>query len=97
MKAGVWVHGSRAYRPHRTEVSLNEAEMTVLAKIDEAVFAADLASSQAQLNQAKAQVGISKANRSLAQARQEQARRDWERAQKLGNTAALSKAVREKV
>lgn len=67
-------------------------EGAVLAKIDEAVFAADLASSQAQLNQAKAQVGISIANRELAKARLEQARRDWERAQRLGNTAALSKA-----
>lgn len=67
-------------------------EGAVLARIDEAIYAADLASSQAQLNQAKAQVGISMANRELAKARLEQTRRDWERAQRLGNTAALSRA-----
>jgi HlyD family secretion protein len=73
---------------YRSEVK----EGAVLAKIDEAIYQADLASSQAQLNQAKAQVGISIANRDLAKAHLEQTRRDWERAQRLGNTAALSKA-----
>lgn len=73
---------------YRSEVK----EGSLLAKIDEAIYAADLASAQAQLNQAKAQVGISIANRDLAKAHAEQTRRDWERAQRLGNTAALSKA-----
>ncbi len=86
---------------YRSEV----VEGTVLATIDDALFAADMASAraqqasaqaqvgqaQAQVGQAQAQVKVGEANKEQARAKLEQARRDWERAQRLGNTAALSK------
>jgi HlyD family secretion protein len=67
-------------------------EGTVLARIDDALYAADLATSQAQLEQAKAQVQFADASRDQAKAKLEQTTRDWERAQKLGQSAALAQA-----
>jgi HlyD family secretion protein len=81
-------------------------EGAVLAWIDDALFAADMAAAKAQqasaealegtataqVGQAQAQVKVAEANKEQARAKAEQARRDWERAQRLGNTAALSKA-----
>jgi HlyD family secretion protein len=73
---------------YRSEVE----QGAILAKIDDSLFAADLASAQAQLSQAQALVGVNTANRDAAKAKLEQTRRDWERAQRLGNTAALARA-----
>ncbi len=81
-------------------------EGMVLAKIDDALYAADLASSQAQrasavaqvaqseaqIGQADAQVRVGEANKEQARAKLEQARRDWERAQKLVGSTALSRS-----
>jgi len=67
-------------------------EGMVLARIDEALYAADVAGDEARLAQAMAQVRVAQANRTQAVARLEQARRDWERAQRLGQSRALSQA-----
>jgi HlyD family secretion protein len=56
---------------------------TVLAKIDDSLYAADVQQAQANLSSAEANVAQS-------QARLDQARQDWERAQKLGPSEALA-------
>ncbi len=65
---------------------------SVLAKLDETVYAADVAAGVAQMAQAEAQLKVAEANRVQAQARLDQSLRDWERAQKLGQSRALSAA-----
>jgi HlyD family secretion protein len=62
----------------------------VLANIDDATYAADVAGANAQLAQADAQ--LQRANADLVQfkAKLYQAERDWERAKKLGPSDALS-------
>src|SRR5262249_12921898 len=67
-------------------------EGRVLAKIDETIYAADVASADAQNSQAQAQVRVAQANKAQADARLLQATLDWERAQRLGPSAALAKA-----
>ena len=67
-------------------------EGAVLAKIDDTVYAADVAAGEAQLAQANAQVRLAQANLAQAQAKARQAERDWARAQKLGPSKALSQA-----
>ncbi len=56
---------------------------TVLAQIDDSLYAADVQQAQANLNSAEA--GVLQAQAKLGQARQ-----DWERAQKLGPSEALA-------
>ena len=65
-------------------------EGTVLAEIDDSLYAADVEASKAQLEQARA--GIVRANADLVQmkAKLNQAQRDWDRAQKLGPSEALA-------
>jgi HlyD family secretion protein len=67
-------------------------EGTILARIDDSLYAADAALVEAQVRSAKA--GLERANADLAQmkAKFRQAGRDWERAQKLGPSEALSEA-----
>ena len=67
-------------------------EGTILAQIDESLYAADVAMANAQLLQARA--GVLRAEADLVQlkAKLYQARRDWDRAQKLGPSEALSEA-----
>jgi HlyD family secretion protein len=62
----------------------------VLALIDDALFQADVATAAAQLAQAKAQVAVNEANRDQAKAHLDQTQRDWDRAQKLSGSPALS-------
>jgi len=69
--------------------SVVEAGM-VLAKIDDALYAADAAAAKAQLAQAKAAVQKAQADLGQMQAKLFQSERDWERAQKLGPSDALS-------
>ncbi|MBX3389242.1 MAG: efflux RND transporter periplasmic adaptor subunit [Phycisphaeraceae bacterium] len=64
----------------------------VLANIDDALFKADVSTAEAQLAQAKAQVLVAEANRAQSQAKLDQAERDWARAQKLGQSKAISQA-----
>ncbi len=65
-------------------------EGTVLALIDDSLYAADVAIAKAQLDQARA--GLLRARADLEQltARLYQAERDWARAQKLGPSEALA-------
>ncbi|MHB9074235.1 MAG: efflux RND transporter periplasmic adaptor subunit [Desulfobaccales bacterium] len=65
---------------------------TVLARIDDALYAADAASAQAQLGQTKAALQRSEADLGQLKAKLFQAQRDWARAQKLGPSDALSQA-----
>jgi HlyD family secretion protein len=64
----------------------------VLARIDDALYAADTASAQAQLGQSKAALQRSEADLGQLKAKLFQAQRDWARAQKLGPSDALSQA-----
>lgn len=67
-------------------------ENTILAKIDDTLYAADVVSGEAQLASAQAQVRVAEANVAQAIAKRDQAQRDWDRAQKLGTSRALSQA-----
>jgi HlyD family secretion protein len=74
---------------YRSEV---EQDM-VLAKIDDTVYKADLASQTAQLEEAKASVIRAQADLGQMQAKLVQAQRDWERAEKLGPSEALAETA----
>jgi HlyD family secretion protein len=65
---------------------------TVLARIDDALYAADVSSAKAQLAQNQAAVKNAEANLLQLQAKLFQAQRDWARAEKLGPSDALSQA-----
>lgn len=65
---------------------------TVLAQIDDSLYAADVAQFKAQLDLAKAGVIRAQADLGQLQAKLYQAQRDWKRAQKLGPSDALSQS-----
>jgi HlyD family secretion protein len=65
-------------------------EGTVLAQIDDALYAADVAQARAQLQQAKAGLQRAEADLGQLQAKLYQAERDWHRTRKLGPSDALS-------
>ena len=67
-------------------------EGTILAQIDDALYAADAAQARAQLEQAKAGVMRAEADLGQLQAKLTQAERDWNRARKLGPSDALSQS-----
>ena len=64
---------------------------TVLARIDDALYAADAAAAKAQLAQAKAAVQKAEADLGQMKAKLLQTENDWKRAQTLGPSDALSK------
>jgi HlyD family secretion protein len=65
---------------------------TVLARIDDALYAADAAAAEAQLGQSRGALKRAQADLGQLKAKLYQARRDWARAQKLGPSDALSQA-----
>jgi HlyD family secretion protein len=65
---------------------------TVLARIDDALYAADVEAAKAQLGQSKAALERAEADLGQLKAKLYQAQRDWARAQKLGPSEALSQA-----
>ncbi|MCX7872128.1 MAG: efflux RND transporter periplasmic adaptor subunit [Verrucomicrobiae bacterium] len=65
-------------------------EGMILAYIDDSIYSAEVEMATAQLAQAKAAQLKAEADLQQFQAKLEQARRDWERAQKLGPSEALS-------
>jgi HlyD family secretion protein len=65
---------------------------TVLARIDDSLYAADVASAKSQLAQNQAGVKYADANLLQLKAKLYQAQRDWARARKLGPSDALSQA-----
>lgn len=73
---------------YRSEVDAG----AVLAMIDDALYKADVSTAEAQLAQSKAQVLVAQANLAQSKARLDQAERDWARAQKLGQSKAISAA-----
>lgn len=73
---------------YRSEV----AEGALLATIDDALYAADVATAEAQQAQAQAQMRLAEASRQQARAKLVQAEQDWARAQKLGVSDALAQA-----
>ena len=67
-------------------------EGTVLAQIDDSLYAADVAQANAQLLVAKAGVQRAEADLGQLKAKLYQAERDWKRAEKLGPSEALAEA-----
>jgi HlyD family secretion protein len=65
---------------------------TVLAHIDESLYAADVASAQAQVDQAKANVQKAQADLGQMNAKLFQTGNDWKRAQQAGASAGLSES-----
>ena len=65
-------------------------EGTILAHIDDSLYAADMAQVSAQLEEAKANVLRDKADLEQMKAKFHQAENNWKRAQELGSSAALS-------
>jgi HlyD family secretion protein len=63
---------------------------TILAQIDDSLYAADVAQNRAQLQQSRAAVLQSQSNVLQARAKMADAQRDWERAEKLGPSEALA-------
>jgi HlyD family secretion protein len=67
-------------------------EGTILAEIDDSLYAADVAQATAQLRQTRAGVQRAEADLEQMKAKLYQAQRDWERAQKLGPSEALAES-----
>ncbi len=65
---------------------------TVLAQIDDSLYAADVAQAEATLGQAQANVQRAEADLGELKAKLDQAELDWNRAQKLGPSDALSQS-----
>ena len=65
---------------------------TVLAQIDDTLYAANAAEARAQLQQAKAGVQRAEADLAQLQAKLVQAEQDWKRARELGASDALSQS-----
>ncbi|HVU15492.1 MAG TPA: efflux RND transporter periplasmic adaptor subunit [Candidatus Didemnitutus sp.] len=68
-------------------------EGTVLAKIDDSVYAADLALARAQVEQDQAGEMSAAANLAQLRAKAEQAEADWKRAEELGPSEALARTL----
>ena len=67
-------------------------EGTVLAKIDDSLYSADAAQAEAQVQSGRAGLQRAEADLGQLQAKLHQAERDWQRAQKIGPSEALSQA-----
>jgi HlyD family secretion protein len=67
-------------------------EGTILAQIDDSLYAADVAMANAQLMQARAGVQRAEADLGQLKAKLYQTKRDWDRAQKLGPSEALAQS-----
>jgi len=65
---------------------------TVLAQIDESLYAAEAAQAEAQVQAARANLQRSQADLRQMNAKLYQAQRDWQRAKKLGPSQALAEA-----
>jgi HlyD family secretion protein len=65
---------------------------TILARIDDALYAAEVSNTRAQLAQAKANVQRAEADLGQLKAKLFQAEADWQRAQQLGPSEALSQS-----
>jgi len=77
---------------HSIDYRSNVKADQVLARVDDAIYTAQVASDEASLQQAKSAVKVAEASRDQARARMDQTQRDWARAQQLGESQALSQA-----
>ena len=68
----------------------NVKEGTVLAQVDDSLYACDVAEATAQVAQAQAGLQNAEANLGQMKAKLGQAQADWERAEKLGPSEALA-------
>lgn len=77
---------------HTVDYGSHVAKGTVLARIDDSIYASEATTAQAQVE--AAQAGLQRAQADLEQykAKLNQAQRDWQRAQKLGPSEALAQA-----
>ncbi len=66
---------------------------TVLARIEDRMYSAEVDSAKAQLEVAQSQVVSAQANMKQLEAKLQQAERDWKRAQSIGNSEALAQSV----
>jgi HlyD family secretion protein len=76
----------------RVDYGSKVTEGTVLAKIDESLYAAEAAQAEAQVQAARADLQRAEADLQQLNAKLHQAERDWLRARKLGPSEALSEA-----
>lgn len=83
---GVDPHDPNKTVDYRTKVE----EGTILATIDDSVYKLGVSSARAAYEQAQATVIRAKADLEQMRAKERQAERDWDRAQKLGPSDALS-------
>ncbi|MDA8404838.1 MAG: efflux RND transporter periplasmic adaptor subunit [Desulfobacteraceae bacterium] len=67
-------------------------EGTILARIDDSLYASQVAETDAQLQAARAAIKTSEANLAQMRAKLNQADRDWQRAKKLGPSEALAQS-----
>lgn len=65
---------------------------TVLARIDESIYAAESAIAEAELKAAKASLQRAKADSKVTQASFQKAERDWQRAKTMGASEALARS-----
>src|SRR5262245_24605624 len=83
--------GADVHNPGKTVDYGSEVEEgEVLAHIDESLYAADVERAQAELDIAQANVAKAEADLGQMQAKLRQAERDWNRAQRLAPTAAMT-------
>ncbi|MBU1052283.1 MAG: efflux RND transporter periplasmic adaptor subunit [Proteobacteria bacterium] len=68
-------------------------EGTILAEIDDSLYASDVVQAEAQVQQSKASLARARADIEQAKAKLYQAKRDWDRAQKLGPSEALAQTT----
>jgi HlyD family secretion protein len=90
--AGQILSFGRDVNGHTVDYDSKVAAGTVLANIDDSIYAAEASSARAQVQSAKA--GLERAEADLEQfkAKLNQAERDWLRAQKIGPSEALAQA-----
>ena len=77
---------------HTVDYGSQVAEGTVLARIDDSLYAAEAANAQAQVQAALAGLQRAEADLEQSKAKLNQAERDWRRAKKLGPSEALAQS-----
>jgi len=77
---------------HPVDYGSQVAEGTVLARIDDSLYAAEAANAQAQVQAALAGLQRAEADLEQSKAKLNQAERDWRRAKKLGPSEALAQS-----
>jgi HlyD family secretion protein len=90
--AGQILSFGRDVNDHIVDYGSKVAAGTVLANIDDSIYAAEASSARAQVQSAQAGLERAEADLSQFEAKYNQAERDWLRAQKIGSSEALAQA-----